>query len=70
VARLFEGASRGAGKRAGYGHRVWLSDEEKRKYVEKMKKLEQGQDASLVDQKIGHLLRCHEAPKARNAPPM
>ena len=40
MARLFEGASRGAGKRAGYGHRVWLSDEEKRKYVEKMKKLE------------------------------
>jgi RNase P subunit RPR2 len=46
VARLFEDASRWAanrftyGKRAGHGHRVWLSDEEKRKYVEKMKELE------------------------------
>jgi hypothetical protein len=46
VARLFEDASRWAvnrftfGKRAGHCYHVWLSDEEKRKYVEKMKELE------------------------------
>jgi hypothetical protein len=46
VARLFEGASQWAGncftnrKRAGDGYRVWLSDDEKQEYVEKMKQLE------------------------------
>jgi len=46
VARLFEGASQWAAnrftyrKRAGDCYRVWLSDEEKQEYVEKMKELE------------------------------
>jgi hypothetical protein len=46
VARLFVGASQWAAnrfayrKRSGDCYRVWLSDEEKQEYVEKLKRLE------------------------------
>ena len=46
MTRLFESVSRWAAtrfayrKRAGECYRVWLSDEEKQEYVEKLKRLE------------------------------